>query len=147
MFSSTFSATTFTKTTQGGKTFVPPSTTTPSITTDLPTVTTSQSVSLPTTAGFAQTKITTENYTAVNSTDKTNPFPKSVHSKIDQFLDHLAYSTIKLIFGNDNDTKDASNNETSRVAKGATLFAGGTVSWPEEILTWFRVKFSGVYFV
>jgi hypothetical protein len=58
-------------------------------------------------------------------------------------IDTVAFSTIQFFFGDDNDTLDSSNNKTSGIAYGSTLFAGGNVNWQKKIRSWFETEFLG----
>jgi hypothetical protein len=63
-------------------------------------------------------------------------------------IDTVVYSTFSYFFGDrSNDTQSSSDNETDRIAYGSTPYAGGTISWQEEILSWFETEIIGKIFL
>ncbi len=63
--------------------------------------------------------------------------------RVEHIVDFIAFTTLQLLFGEDNDTTGGSNNETDGIAYGSTLYAGGNVDWQTRIRTWFRTEFLG----
>jgi hypothetical protein len=62
---------------------------------------------------------------------------------VEQIVDIIAFTTLQLLFGEDNDTTGSSNNETDGIAYGSTLYAGGDIDWQTRIRTWFRTECLG----
>jgi hypothetical protein len=63
--------------------------------------------------------------------------------RVEQIVDIIAFTTLQILFGEDNDTTGGSNNETDGIAYGSTLYAGVNVDWQTRIRTWFRTEFLG----
>ncbi len=63
--------------------------------------------------------------------------------RLERFIDTVAFTTLQLLFGKDNDTFGGSDNETDGVAYGSTLYAGGNIDWQTRIRTWFETEFIG----
>jgi hypothetical protein len=63
--------------------------------------------------------------------------------QVEQIVFFIAFTTLQLLFREDNDTTGGSNNETDGIAYGSTLYAGGDVDWQTRIRTWFRTEFLG----
>ena len=63
--------------------------------------------------------------------------------RVAEIVDIIAFKTLQMLFGEDNDTAGSSDNETDRVAYGSTLNAGGEIDWQTRIRTWFRTEFIG----
>jgi hypothetical protein len=63
--------------------------------------------------------------------------------QLECLIDTDAFSTLQFYFGEDNDTLGSSDNETSGVAYGSTLYAGGNINWQERIRAWFEAEFLG----
>jgi hypothetical protein len=60
-----------------------------------------------------------------------------------EIVNIIAFKTLQMLFGEDNDTAGGSDNETGGVAYGSTLYAGGEIDWQTRIWTWFRTEFIG----
>ncbi len=60
-----------------------------------------------------------------------------------EIIDFIAFKTLQMLFGEDNDTAGGSDNETDGVAYGSTLYAGGEIDWQTRIRIWFRTEFLG----
>jgi hypothetical protein len=65
------------------------------------------------------------------------------YKRLERFIDTVAFTTLQLLFGEDNDTFGGSDNETDGVAYGSTLYAGGNINWQSRIRTWFETEFIG----
>jgi hypothetical protein len=126
-----------------------------------------RSTAIPTTARVAQTTVTLNDtsrpYTAspfhnnfassVDSTDNATRFLTNGSERITGhdtkvnfggWIDTVFLSTFSYFFGGgSNDTESSSHNETDRIAYGSTPYAGGTISWHEEILSWFETEIRG----
>ncbi len=63
--------------------------------------------------------------------------------RVAEIVDIIAFKTLQMLFGEDNDTSGGSDNETDGVAYGSTLYAGGEIDWQTKIRIWFRTKFIG----
>jgi hypothetical protein len=63
--------------------------------------------------------------------------------QVERFIDTVAFTTLQFLFGEDNDTLGDSDNETSRIAYGSTLYAGGNIDWQARIRAWFETEFIG----
>jgi hypothetical protein len=63
--------------------------------------------------------------------------------RVAEIVDIIAFKTLQMLFGEDNDTAGGSDNETGGVAYGSTLYAGGEIDWQTRIRTWFRTEFIG----
>ncbi|MFN9907158.1 MAG: hypothetical protein ACK56F_13745, partial [bacterium] len=63
--------------------------------------------------------------------------------RVAEIVDTIAYKTLQMLFGGDNDTAGGSDNETEGVAYGSTLYAGGEVDCQTRIRSWFRPEFVG----
>ncbi len=63
--------------------------------------------------------------------------------RVEQIVDIIAFTTLQILFGEDNDTAGGSDNETDGIAYGSTLYAGGEIDWQTRIRTWFRTEFLG----
>jgi hypothetical protein len=63
--------------------------------------------------------------------------------RLERFIDTVAFTTLQLLFGQDNNTFGSSDNETDGVAYGSTLYAGGNIDWQSRIRTWFETEFIG----
>jgi hypothetical protein len=63
--------------------------------------------------------------------------------RVAEIVDIIAYKTLQMLFGGDNDTAGGSVNETDGVAYGSTLYGGGEIDWQTRIRTWFRTEFVG----
>jgi hypothetical protein len=63
--------------------------------------------------------------------------------RVAEIVDIIAFKTLQMLFGEDNDTAGGSDNETGGVAYGSTLYAGGEIDWQTRIWTWFRTEFIG----
>jgi hypothetical protein len=63
--------------------------------------------------------------------------------RVAEIIDIIAFKTLQMLFGEDNDTAGGSDNETDGVAYGSTLYAGGEIDWQTRIRTWFRTEFLG----
>ena len=63
--------------------------------------------------------------------------------RVAEIVDIIAFKTLQMLFGEDNDTAGGSDNETDEVAYGSTLYAGGEIDWQTRIRTWFRTEFIG----
>jgi hypothetical protein len=53
--------------------------------------------------------------------------------RVEQIVDIIAFTTLQILFGEDNDTIGGSNNETDEIAYGSTLYADGDVDWQTRI--------------
>jgi hypothetical protein len=58
-------------------------------------------------------------------------------------IDTVTFSTLQFFFGEEHDTLGSSDNETSRVIYGSTLYAGGNIDWQARIRAWFEAEFLG----
>jgi hypothetical protein len=76
------------------------------------------------------------NETGVNTSTDGN-------KRLERFIDTVAFTTLQLLFGEDNDTFGGSDNETEGVAYKSTLYAGGNIDWQSRIWTWFETEFIG----
>jgi hypothetical protein len=74
---------------------------------------------------------------------ETSTANSSDDRRVAEIVDIIAYKTLQMLFGRDNDTANGSDNETDGVAYGSTLYAGGDVDWQTRIRTWFRTEFVG----
>ncbi len=63
--------------------------------------------------------------------------------RVAEIVDIIAFKTLQMFFGEDNDTAGGSDNKTDGVADGSTLYAGGEIDWQTKIRTWFRTEFIG----
>jgi hypothetical protein len=63
--------------------------------------------------------------------------------QVERFIDNVAFTTLQFLFGDDNDTIDDSDNETSRIGYGPTPYAGGNIDWQGRIRAWFESEFLG----
>jgi hypothetical protein len=63
--------------------------------------------------------------------------------RVAEIIDIIAFKTLQMMFGEDNDTAGGSYNETGGVAYGSTLYTGGEIDWQTRIRTWFRTEFIG----
>jgi hypothetical protein len=63
--------------------------------------------------------------------------------RVAEIIDIIAFKTLHMLFGEDNDTAGGSDNETDGVAYGSTLYAGGEIDWQTRIRIWFRTEFIG----
>ncbi len=63
--------------------------------------------------------------------------------RVAEIIDIIAFKTLQMLFGEDNDTAGGSDNEADGVAYGSTLYAGGEIDWQTRIRTWFRTEFIG----
>jgi hypothetical protein len=63
--------------------------------------------------------------------------------RVAEIIDIIAFKTLHMLFGEDNDTAGGSDNETDGVAYGSTLYAGGEIDWQTRIRTWFRTEYIG----
>jgi hypothetical protein len=104
---------------QGLNTTFPP--TTPFITTD------------DTQAGYVTSRMNETSMGNVTTDDR----------RVAEIIDIIAFKTLHMLFGEDNDTAGGSDNETDGVAYGSTLYAGGEIDWQTRIRTWFRTEFIG----
>jgi hypothetical protein len=63
--------------------------------------------------------------------------------RVAEIIDFIAFKTLQMLFGEDNDTAGGSDNETDGVAYGSTLYAGSEIDWQTRIRIWFRTEFIG----
>jgi hypothetical protein len=63
--------------------------------------------------------------------------------RVAEIVNIIAFKTLQMLFGEDNDIAGGSDNETDGVAYGLTLYAGGQIDWQTRIRTWFRTEFIG----
>jgi hypothetical protein len=63
--------------------------------------------------------------------------------RVAEIIDIIAFKTLHMLFGEDNDTAGGSDNESDGVAYGSTLYAGGEIDWQTKIRTWFWTEFIG----
>jgi hypothetical protein len=125
--------------------------------------TTTERPTTPTTARIAQTTIvftpvivnisSTPSNSYTNNVDISNVTPvrnetivilnSDGEEQVERFIDTVAFTTLQFLFGEDNDTVDDSDNETSRIGYGPTLYAGGNIDWQGRIRAWFESEFLG----
>ncbi len=63
--------------------------------------------------------------------------------RVAEIVDIIAFKTLQMLFGEDNDTAGGSDNVTGGDAYGSTLYAGGEIEGQTRIRTWFRTEFIG----
>jgi hypothetical protein len=63
--------------------------------------------------------------------------------RVAEIVHIIAFKTLQMLFGEDNNTADGPDNETGGVAYGSTLYAGGEIDWQTRIRAWFRTEFIG----
>jgi hypothetical protein len=103
--------------------------------------------------GLNTTSLTTTPFTLTDDTSTSNVtstqnetstgYVTSDDGRVAKIIDIIAFKTLQMLFGEDNDTAGGSDNETDGVAYGSTLYAGGEIDWQTRIRTWFRTEFLG----